>query len=110
MNIFKLASDKGITSAKIKLGNIYLEGNSLIEKNESLAIKYFREAAMLGNSDGFYFMGRLYLLRERYNLAVKYFNEGAKKANEKCFWNLGLISIMLKYRPNVSKRNWSSNR
>jgi TPR repeat protein len=92
MDYYKKAAEKS-SIARIQLGLIYLKGNSVIQKNETMALKYFKDASVLGNHDGFYHLGTIYLDKGDFSNAERNFLIGAKFGNGKCLFSLGLNLI-----------------
>lgn len=54
-----ISASKGNKEAYYNLGTIYLEGE-LVQRNISIAKDYYIQGAVLGNSDCFFALGRLY--------------------------------------------------
>lgn len=83
VNELKEKASRGEIQAMIWLGDIYIEGQEGIPKDENQALKYWKMAADLGNTDMAFQAGLLIgRIKEDYATAFKYIKIGADAGNK----------------------------
>ncbi len=103
----KDAEEKGNTYAKILLGKMYLDSDSVIYDVER-GIKYMTELAESGNEYGCYYLGKEYVRKEslHYNEAkgIRYLETAKEQGNDWAKYFLGKVYLdqtSSEYRPEL---------
>ena len=88
MDSFLIASNNDDNRAMLVIGIMYANGDG-VTKNQEIAIKWYKKAALLENIYAYDKLGNLYAAKEDYKNAAQWFKKAALKGDNKAAYNLG---------------------
>ncbi|XP_040563277.1 protein sel-1 homolog 2 [Lepeophtheirus salmonis] len=121
IDYYQFLADNGDVQVQVGLGTLYYQGGRGMDKDHSLALKYFKRGADAGNPVAMAYLGKLYLegevVEQSNETALLYFSKSAEALNPIGQTGMGMLylegrgvkanyGIAFTYFEKAAEQNW----